>query len=77
MERMQASALRTGASGVVAVRLTDGPVRFARHAVGFTAWGTTVALGPAGHRHLRPQVVVPLDDRLTAFDARALRGGGR
>ena len=42
MERMQRSALEVGGQGVVEVKVTEGPMSFARHAVGFTAWGTAV-----------------------------------
>ena len=44
MERMQHSALEDEGEGVVEVRVTEGPMDFAKHAVGFTAWGTTVKL---------------------------------
>ena len=44
MERMQRSALEVGGHGVVEVKVTEGPMDFARHAVGFTAWGTAVKL---------------------------------
>ena len=74
MERMQASALGLGASGVVAVRVSEGPMPFAHHAIRFTAWGTAVRLSPGGHQYLKPQVVVPLDDASPMFDAAALRG---
>ena len=43
MERMQRSALEVGGHGVVGVKVTEGPMSFARHAVGFTA-GTAVKL---------------------------------
>ncbi len=73
MERMQAAALRAGAGGVVAVSITEGPVRFARHAVGFTTWGTAVRVEPEGHRRITPRVVLPLDDAEVAFAAQSLR----
>ena len=44
MEKMQRSALAVGGQGVVEVKVTEGPMSFARHAVGFTAWGTAVRL---------------------------------
>ncbi len=75
MERMQASAIRIGGSGVVEVKVTEGPMDFAGHAVGFAAWGTVVTLAGAAHRMLSPSVVVPLDDPAVAFEARAFRGG--
>jgi uncharacterized protein YbjQ (UPF0145 family) len=74
MERMQASALGLGASGVVAVRVSEGPMPFAHHAIRFTAWGTAVRLTPGGHQYLAPQVVVPMDDASPTFEATALRG---
>ena len=42
MEKMQRSALAVGGQGVVEVKVTEGPMSFARHAVGFTAWGTAL-----------------------------------
>lgn len=74
MERMQASALRLRASGVVAVNVGEGPMAFARHSVGFTAWGTAVSPGPGGHRYLKPKVILAMDDPAPAFAAGALRG---
>jgi uncharacterized protein YbjQ (UPF0145 family) len=74
MERMQRAALNWRARGVVSVVMNQGPMAFAAHAVGFTAWGTAVRVGPEGHRHLEPSMVVPLDDALVMFEARSLRG---
>jgi uncharacterized protein YbjQ (UPF0145 family) len=74
MERMQASALQMGATGVVAVHISEGPMEFASHAIGFTTWGTAMRLGSSGHRYVQPRVVLPLDDRRLLFDAAALRG---
>jgi uncharacterized protein YbjQ (UPF0145 family) len=74
MERMQGAALALGARGVVAVVMRQGPMAFATHAVGFTAWGTAVDVGPDGHRQVSPQMVLPLDDTVVAFSATALRG---
>jgi uncharacterized protein YbjQ (UPF0145 family) len=74
MERMQESAMRLQAAGVVAVNVSEGPMHFAHHAVGFTAWGTAVRPGPEGHRDLTPQMAVTLDDNAVAFAAEALRG---
>ena len=42
MERMQAAALGLGGTGVVEVKVTEGPMAFAHHAVAFTAYGTVV-----------------------------------
>jgi len=74
MERMQASALSMAGTGVVEVKVTEGPMDFARHAVGFAAWGTVVRLAGDTHRTLQPSMVVPLDDPSAAFEATALRG---
>ena len=74
MERMQTAALALGGTGVVEVKVTEGPMAFARHAVGFTAYGTVVRLLPGGHRDLGAQMVLPLDDPVVSFDAASLRG---
>ncbi len=75
MEKMQRSALQAGGQGVVEVKVTEGPMSFARHAVGFTAWGTAVRLVAEAHQFVKPQVVLPLDDAVVTFDAESLRGG--
>ena len=77
MEKMQRSALQAGGQGVVEVKVTEGPMSFARHAVGFTAWGTAVRLVAEAHRFVRPEVVLPLDDAVVTFEAESLRGGER
>ncbi|MGP0029028.1 MAG: heavy metal-binding domain-containing protein [Acidimicrobiales bacterium] len=74
MERMQRSALDAGAHGVVEVKVTEGPMSFARHAVGFTAWGTAVRLIADNHRYIKPEVILPLDDAVVTFAAQNLRG---
>jgi len=76
MEKMQRSALQVGGQGVVEVKVTEGPMSFARHAVGFTAWGTAVRLMADAHQFVRPEVVLPLDDAVVTFEAESLRGGG-
>jgi uncharacterized protein YbjQ (UPF0145 family) len=73
MERMQQSALAMDSTGVVGVRVTEGPMDFARHAVGFTAYGTAVRLSAAGHQSLAPRMVLPLDDPVPEFDVASLR----
>ncbi len=75
MERMQHSALEAGGQGVVQVKVTEGPMSFARHAVGFTAWGTSVRLEAESHQYIKPDVILPLDDAVVMFDAQKLRGG--
>ena len=80
MEKMQRSALEVGGQGVVEVKVTEGPMSFARHAVGFTAWGTAVRLVAEAHQFVHPEVVLPLDDAVVTFEAESLRGptqGGR
>jgi uncharacterized protein YbjQ (UPF0145 family) len=74
MEHMQRSALAAGGQGVVAVHVTEGPMSFARHAVGFTAWGTAVRLVAETHQFVAPQVILPLDDAVVMFQAESLRG---
>jgi len=73
MERMQRSALQVGGQGVVEVKVQEGPVAFARHAIGFTAWGTAVKLVAEEHQSIAPEVVLPLDDAVLTFEAESLR----
>ena len=77
MEKMQRSALEAGGQGVVEVKVTEGPMRFARHAIGFTAWGTAVRLVAEAHQFVEPQVVLPLDDAVVTFDAESLRSSSQ
>ena len=77
MEKMQHSALEAGGEGVVEVKVTEGPMHFARHAIGFTAWGTAVKLVAETHQFVQPQVVLPLDDAVVAFEAESLRSSGQ
>ena len=79
---MQRSALAGwAAQGVVEVKVTEGPMSFARHAVGFTAWGTAVRLVAEAHQFVQPEVVLPLDDAVVTFEAgepaRRRQGKGR
>jgi uncharacterized protein YbjQ (UPF0145 family) len=74
MERMQHSAIAVGGGGVIGVKVTEGPMNFARHAVGFTAWGTAVKLVADVHKYIEPQVILPLDDAVVTFAAENLRG---
>jgi len=74
MERMQRSAIAMGGQGIVAVQVTEGPMGFARHAIRFAAWGTSVRLQGSSHQYVQPQVVLPLDDVVVAFEAESLRG---
>jgi uncharacterized protein YbjQ (UPF0145 family) len=75
MERFQTSAVRMGAAGVVAVRVSEGPMDFAHHAIGFTVYGTAVRPGPSGHRRQEPTVAVSLNDSMRLFSTAALRAG--
>jgi uncharacterized protein YbjQ (UPF0145 family) len=77
MEKMQESALEAGGEGVVEVKVTEGPMSFARHAVGFTAWGTAVKLVAEQHQFVQPEMVLPLDDAVVTFEAQSLRGAGK
>jgi uncharacterized protein YbjQ (UPF0145 family) len=74
MERMQHTALSIGGTGVVEVKVEEGPMYFASHAVGFTTYGTVVR-SAGDHPSLAPLVIVPLDDPVVAFDASSLSGG--
>jgi len=74
MERMQRAAMEMGGSGVVEVKVTEGPMGFARHAIGFTAYGTVVRLVAGRHQRLGPRMVLPLDDPVVQFEATAIRG---
>jgi uncharacterized protein YbjQ (UPF0145 family) len=76
MEKMQQSALAAGGQGVVEVKVTEGPMSFARHAVGFTAWGTAVKLVAEQHQFVEPEMILPLDDAVVTFEAQSLRGAG-
>jgi uncharacterized protein YbjQ (UPF0145 family) len=77
MERMQQSALQARGEGVVEVKVTEGPVPFARHSIGFTAWGTAVKLVAQEHQFVQPMVVLPLDDAVVSFEAESLRSAGQ
>jgi uncharacterized protein YbjQ (UPF0145 family) len=72
MERMQEVALELKGAGVVGVKVVEGPMPFATHAVGFAAWGTVVRLANDSHHVIRPQMVVSLNDVGVAFDAQSL-----
>lgn len=73
MERMQEIALELKGAGVVGVKVVEGPMRFATHAVGFAAWGTVVRLVKDAHQFVRPSMVVSLNDLEVAFDSQSLR----
>jgi uncharacterized protein YbjQ (UPF0145 family) len=77
MEKMQRSALEVGGQGVVQVKVTEGPMSFARHAIGFTAWGTAVKLEAKEHQFVQPDMVLPLDDAVITFEAESLRSAAQ
>ncbi|MGH3732793.1 MAG: heavy metal-binding domain-containing protein [Acidimicrobiales bacterium] len=72
MARMQESALALGGAGVVEVKVIEGPMYFAAHAIGFAAWGTVVRLAGSAHQLVRPTAVVSLNDSTVAFEASTL-----
>ena len=72
MERMQQSALSMNGTGVVEVKIVEGPMTFASHAIGFAVWGTVVRLAAPSHRPMNPSMVVSLDDARVVFDAATL-----
>jgi uncharacterized protein YbjQ (UPF0145 family) len=74
MERMQRTAIAMRGSGVVEVKVTEGPMDFAHHAIGFAAYGTVVRLVADAHQPVEVRMVLPLDDPVLAFDATSLRG---
>jgi hypothetical protein len=59
-------------SGVVDVKVQEGPMSFASHAVGFVALGTVVRLAKPTHQLIHPTMVVSLNDASVAFDAQTL-----
>jgi len=72
MARMQETALALKGTGVVEVKVQEGPMPFATHAVAFASWGTVVRLANNVHRHIQPKMVVSLDDPVLLFDAQTL-----
>jgi uncharacterized protein YbjQ (UPF0145 family) len=72
MERMQSLALELKGTGVIGVKVAEGPMNFASHAVGFTAWGTVVRLAKDAHQFVRPNMVVSLNDVQVSFDSQTL-----
>jgi uncharacterized protein YbjQ (UPF0145 family) len=74
MERMQQAALAMEGTGVVEVKVKEGPMDFAHHAVGFAAYGTVVRLAAEHHQKMDPLVILPVDDPVQDFDVTSLRG---
>lgn len=73
MERMQSAALARGGSGIIGTNIAEGPVAFARHALGFLATGTATRLDADAHLPGRPTLILPLDDAEPEFEAVSLR----
>lgn len=72
MGRLQQDIIRVQGTGLLDVRVVDRPMDFAHHVIRFTAIGTAVKLLAEGHTHPDLEMVVPVDDRVAAFDARNL-----
>src|ERR1019366_5100479 len=72
MQRMQEVAIEMHGTGVVDVKVQEGPMSFASHAAGFVALGTVVRLAKPTHQLIHPTMVVSLDDASVAFDAQTL-----
>jgi len=72
MQRMQEMAIDMRGTGVVDVKVHEGPMSFASHAVGFVAIGTVVRLASPTHQMINPTMVVSLNDATVAFDAQTL-----
>ncbi len=62
-------------TGVVEVKVTEGPMGFAHHAVAFTAYGTVVRLLADEHRNVGARMILPMDDPVRSFEATSLGGG--
>ena len=56
------------------VKVTEGPMDFAHHAIGFAAYGTVVRLVADAHQPLEPRMVLPLDDPVTRLRRRLPAG---
>jgi uncharacterized protein YbjQ (UPF0145 family) len=72
MDRMQRGAV-AGATGIVDVSILDGPLHHSRHVLGFICWGTTVRLVGEAHQLIEPELVLPLNDDVLAFEATSLQ----
>ncbi|MHB1927970.1 MAG: hypothetical protein ACYCUG_00795 [Acidimicrobiales bacterium] len=72
MGRLQQEIARVQGTGLLDARVVDRPMQFAHHVVRFTAVGTAVKLLAEAHVHPELELVVPVDDRVVAFDARNL-----
>ena len=72
MERMQSQAIGMHGDGVVDVKVVEGPLPFATHAIGFASYGTVVRLVADEHHSMSPLLVLSLDDATLGFDVRKL-----
>ena len=63
---MQGQALHIKATGVVGVRLDEGPLPFARHAMRFAALGTAIRPNPGTPRRIGPVRALSLNDPIPA-----------
>lgn len=72
MDAMQTSATALGGTGVVEVKVIEGPMAFAHHAVRFSTWGTAIRLEGERHGKIQPELVLSLDDRVVRFEASSL-----
>ena len=73
MERMQHSGSAMKAEGIVAVKLREGKASSSARVIQFVAIGTGVRLRTSTHRFVSPEMVVPLDEKVRAFDVKSLR----
>ncbi len=73
MERMQQSGTAMKAEGIVAVKLREGKASSSARVIQFVAIGTGVHLRTSTHRSVSPEMVVPLDEQVRAFDVKSLR----
>ncbi len=77
MERMQRAGAAMNAEGIVAVKLREGRASSSVRVIQFVAIGTGVHLRTGKHRSITPEMVVPLDEVVRAFDVKSLRGAAR
>ena len=75
MERMQQSGTAMKAEGIVAVKLREGKASSSARVIQFVAIGTGVHLRTSTHRSVSPEMVVPLDEQVRAFDVKSRRSG--
>ncbi len=76
MADLQRGIEQVGGTGLLDAKILDRPVPFARHVVELVVYGTAVKMLAAEHQHPDISLVVPVDDRVRAFEATSLRTGG-